>query len=116
MRDNTPPYSQPQSPSYPQTPSSYYGAPVPTVMQQPGQSGHAALSKGTMALLVSLALLVMLGGVGLILYAGVVHPAQLRVQSVQTASAYVTVTARAQATSFAAATATVQRQAQATAT
>jgi hypothetical protein len=122
MRDNIPPYSQPQSPSYPQTPLSYYGAPVPPIVQQPGQTGHAALSKGTMTLLVSLALLIMLGGVGLILYAGVVHPAQLRVQatatvqSVQTANAYVTVTAHAQATSFAAATATGQRQAQATAT
>jgi hypothetical protein len=72
-----------------------------------------------MNLLVALALLIMLGGVGLILYAGVVRPAQLRVQatatvqSIQTAN---TVTAHAQATSFAAATATGQRLAQATAT
>ena len=68
----------------------------------------------------------MLSGVGLILYAGVIHPAQLHaqatatVQSAQTADAHVTATAQAQATSFAAATATVQGQAtahaQATAT
>jgi hypothetical protein len=64
----------------------------------------------------------MLGGFGLIFYAGVVRPAQLRVQatatvqSVQTANAYVTVTARAQATAFAASTAMAQKQAQATAT
>jgi hypothetical protein len=122
MRDNTPPYSQPQLPSYSQTPLSYYEAPVPTVTRQPGQSSHAALSKSTITFLVSLALLIMLSGVALILYAGVAHPAQLRVQatatvqSVQTANAYVTVTANAQATSFAASTATVQRQIQATAT
>jgi hypothetical protein len=119
MPDNTSPYSQPQSPSYPQRPLSSYGVPVQPVMQQPGQPGHAPLSKGTMTLLVALALLIMLGGVGLILYAGVVRPAQLRVQatatvqSIQTAN---TVTAHAQATSFAAATATGQRLAQATAT
>jgi hypothetical protein len=119
MRDNRPPYSQPQSPSYPQTPLSYYGAPASPVIQHPGQSGHAALSKGTMTLLVSLALLIMLGGVGLILYAGVVRPAQLRVQAtatVQSAQTANAVTAHAQATSFAAATATGQRQALATAT
>lgn len=116
MRDNTPPYSQPQSPSYPQTPLSYYGAPVPPAMQQSGQSGHAPLSKSTVTLLVSLALLIMLGGFGLILYAGVVRPAHLRVQATATVLSVQTANARAQATSFAAATATGQRQAQVTAT
>jgi hypothetical protein len=117
MRDNTSPYSRPQSPSYPQTPLSYYGAPVPPVMPQSGRPrGHAPLSKGTMTLLVALSLLIMLGGVGLILYAGVVRPVQLRVQATATVQSVQTVTARAQATSFAAATATGQRQAQATAT
>jgi hypothetical protein len=119
MRDK-----QPQSPSYSHTPWSYYSEPVPPVMQQPapGPEGHAALSKGTVTLLVSLALLVMLSGVGLILYAGAVRPAQLRVQatatvqSIQTANAYVTATAQAQATTFAASTAIAQKQAQATAT
>jgi hypothetical protein len=119
---NTLPYSQPQLPSYSQTPLSYYRAPGPTVMQQPRQSSHSALSKGMMTLLVSFALLIMLSGVGLILYASVIHPAQLyaqataTVQSVQTVNAYVTTTAQVQATTFAAATATVQRQGQATAT
>jgi hypothetical protein len=120
MRDK-----QSRSPSYSQTPwSPYDGAPIPPVMPPPaaGQQGHTALSKGLVTLLVFLALLSMLGGVGLILYAGVVHPAQLRAQAtatvlrVQTANAYVTATVQAQTTAFAASTTMARQQAQATAT
>jgi hypothetical protein len=108
--------------SYPQMPLSYYRTPAPVAMPQPETPRHTALSRGTMTLLVSLALLIMLGGFGLILYAGVLRPAQLRVQatamvqSVQTVNAYVTATAQVQATAFAVATVTIQRQVQATAT
>jgi len=72
-----------------------------------------------MTLLLSLAILLMLFGVGLIFYAGVLRPAQLRaaasatVQSIQTASAHAA-TATAQA--GAAGTATTTAQARATAT
>ena len=101
----------------------------PAVQQQPAQ--HAGgLSRGMLILLIVLALLSMISGIGLIYYSIVYHPAQLHAQATVTTQALQTreaqgmATARAQATgtavAFAHATATAQAQAtaevQATAT
>lgn len=91
--------------------------------ETPPQAPQRPLSKRRMALLLSLAILVMLFGFSLIFYTGVIRPTQLHteataaVQDAQTASAH---TAQMQATATAqanaAASATAQARAQATAT
>jgi hypothetical protein len=84
---------------------------------------RARRSRGVFALLASLALLILLGGIGLIYYSAVALPAQIHAQAtstaqaIQTANANATGTANAQATNTAVAyaNATVTAQAQQTA-
>src|SRR6266702_3627601 len=87
----------------------------PAVQQQPAQ--HAGgLSRGMLILLIVLALLSMISGIGLIYYSIVYHPAQLHAQATVTTQALQTREAQGMATANAQATGTAVAFAHATAT
>jgi hypothetical protein len=119
-----PAIKQPQVTTAPQP---LYAAPQALTPQQPplqhmttpGQQyprQNSGLSHRMMISLVLVSLLILLSGVGLILYASVLHPAQLRAQATSTAQMQLTMAARATAQANAQATGTAQALAHATAT
>jgi len=87
----------------------------PAVQQQPAQ--HAGgLSRRMLILLIVLALLSMVSGIGLIYYSTVYHPVQLHAQATATTQAFQTRAAQGMATANAQATGTAVAFTHATAT
>src|SRR5258708_10432053 len=113
--------SQMTPPIYPNAPLPH--VPFPPVQQQPQRSG---LSRAMSIFLLVAALVIMFGGITLILYTAVYHPAQLRAQATATvqilqtgtsiANAHATGTAQAYANATATAQALATAQAVATTT
>ncbi|GAC1379988.1 MAG: hypothetical protein NVSMB33_05600 [Ktedonobacteraceae bacterium] len=101
----TPQYSTPQ----------LYSAPPP-YMQSPSPQRRRGLSRGMTLLLIVLALLIIFGAGGLLLYTTVIQPEQLHAQATATAAANVTGTAQAQTTATSQVVATSQAHANATVT
>ncbi|HCI81596.1 MAG TPA: hypothetical protein DHW02_18120 [Ktedonobacter sp.] len=110
----------PSAPTYPSY--SPPASPLPRATPPPPRP-RKGMSGGMIVLCAALAVIVLLGGVGLIVYAAVIHPAQLHaqatatVQAVQTSNANATAIANTQATgtAIANANATATAQTQATA-
>ncbi len=97
----------------------YNPPPAQAYMQYAPPAGHAprrsSLSKGMIALLVILVLLI-IGASGIIIYATAIRPAQLQAEATSTAQAKLTGTAQANMTSTAQAAATAQAYVYATST
>lgn len=102
--------ARPATPVYNPQPVQAYPQYQPPMGQTPARRG---LSKGMLALLVVLILLI-IGASGVIFYVTAIQPAQLQAQATSTAQAHSTGTAQANATSTAQVMATNQAQAQAT--
>ena len=108
-------YPPPQQPLYPGPQQPPYPAPPP-VQPQRTPRGRRGLSRGMTILLIALALLVMLSGLGLIFYSAVYHPNQLHMQATATAQTQQTIVAQTTATANTQATGTAVAVSNATAT
>jgi zinc-ribbon domain len=112
----TPPQQTPQP--YSPQPFSSNNTPPFTTPPFPASNpqGSKKLPKGTVILLTTMALLIMIGGVALIYYTTIAQPAQFRAQATATVQTILTNNAQATATARGQATATAQAQARASAT
>lgn len=108
--------NQPPPAAYPGQQTPYPGQyQAPLMQPRPPARARRGFS-ATTVLLVGLALLILLSGLGLVFYAAIYHPAQLKVQATATISALFTANARSTAIANTQATGTAQAYTNATAT
>jgi hypothetical protein len=113
------PQEQQQPPYYPGSSSPYYYN-QSSSFQQPGafpqEESRRKLSRGAVIAIVSLAVLTILAGTGILYYTFITRPEQIRADATATAQVVSTANTRSTATAHAQATGTVQAQVNATAT
>ena len=110
------PWQSPPAPAFAAGQTPTFVPPVSPPQPQPLKPNRRPRGRGITALLLILAILLMLSGLGLILYSTAVRPAQLRVQATQTVGSILTQEVRASTTANVYATGTAGAYAHATST